>query len=205
MTEHLRAVVVAFDGLVADTLNVRAQAIADALTSEGIATSVEDIVEHVVGHSLEETVEYVLNQHAAYHRLSFDHTTRDLAVLRARRSYTAVIALGLPLQPHALTWFTRHTKNGVRIILRADSARNNVEGLLQLSGIEDSICFARCADDLPRVRGLSTTVNSWNVIMQRLNVMQIMPTACRAIEISPSAAKIAQTVISDVVLASTLS
>lgn len=205
MTELLRAVVVAFDGLVADTLGARAQAIADALTSEGTPTTIEAISAQVAGYSLEETIEHVLQQHALHHGQSLNYTTRDLAVLRARRSYSAIISLGLPLQPNAIAWIVGRAASGVKVILRADSAREDVERLLQLSELGDTIAFARCSDDLPRVRGLTTTETAWNVIMQRLGVMQITPSVCRAIELSQSAAKIAQTRIFDVVLASTLS
>jgi len=203
--EKLRAIIVAFDGLVADTLGARAQAIADALTSEGTPISADAIAEHVPGQSLEETIEHVLRHHAAQRGGTIDHTTRDLAVLRARRSYSAIIALGLPLQATATAWIVKHASNGVKVILRADSARADVENMLRLSGFSDSIAFARCADDLPRLRGLSTTESAWRAIVHRLGVMPITPSDCRAVEISQSAAKIAQTLISDVVLASTLS
>ncbi len=204
MTETLRAVVLAFDGLVADTLGARAQAIADALTSEGTPTTAEVIAQHVAGHSLEETIEHVLQQRASHRGLSFDYTTRDLAVLRARRSFSAIISLGLPLQPNAISWIADRAASGVKVILRADSARADVERLLQLSELGNTFAFSRCSDDLPRIRGLTTTQTGWNVILQRLGVMQLTSGNCRAIEVSQSAAKIAQTLISDVVLASIL-
>ncbi len=205
MRETLRAIIIAFDGLVADTLGARAQAIADALTSEGTPISAEAIAERVAGRSLEETIEHVLRHHAAQSGESIDHTTRDLAVLRARRSYSAIIALGLPLHAPATAWILNHAANGVKVILRADSARADVETMLRLSGFSDNIAFARCADDLPRLRGLSMTESGWSAIIHRLGAMQITPSACRAVEVAQSAAKIAQTLMSDVVLTSTLS
>ncbi len=198
MTDPPRALIVAFDGLIADTHVARTLAIGDALAAEGTPSDSEYVASLVLGRSLDETVEAVLHADAAARGAAVDHTTRDLTVLRARRAYSAMTAHGLPLRPDAVAWITAHAARGARVVLRADSARVDVELLLRLSGLADVVAFTRCADDLPHTRGESSVRSAWRAIAARCAALRLDLSACRALEPSAEGTAAAHAYVSDV-------
>ena len=198
MTDTPRALIVAFDGLVADTHAARTLAIVDALAAEGTPTDTGYVASLVLGRSLDETVETVLHADAATRNTAINHTTRDLTVLRARRTYSAMTVHGLPLQPGASAWIEAHTEHGTRVVLRADSARHDVELLLRLSGLGDVVAFTRCADDLPHTRGESSVRSAWRAIAARCATLRLDLSACRALEASGDGIAAARAYVADV-------
>ena len=197
-TNPPRALVVAFDGLIADTHAARTLAVVDALAAEGTPTDAVYVASLVLGRSLDETVEAVLHAKAATSGTSIDHTTRDLTVLRARRNYSAIAAHGLPLLPGANAWIAALAARDTRVVLRADSARVDVELLLRLSGLGDTVAFTRCADDLPYTRGESSVRSAWQAISARCTALGLDLRACRALEASAEGVAAAQAHVADV-------
>ena len=204
MNAQPAAIVVAFDGLVAETHAARTLAIIDALGAEGTPVDPAEIAPMVLGRSLDETVDAVLQADARTRGAFLDHTVRDLTVLRARRAYSAIVAHGLPFRVGAAAWIDEQVARGVRVVLRADSIRADVEPLLHLSGLGDVVTFTRCADDLPRTRGAGSTADAWRAISSRLLALRIDPASCGALEASAIGAEAARGHVDDVQVMSLL-
>ena len=198
------ATIIAFDGLVADTLAARARAVSDAVTAEIGPCSLDEGLSLVQGRSLDEAVEAAFVARAQTPAVEFDATLRDLAVLRARRSYTAMIAQGLPLRDGAADWIALRAASHGRVILRADSARRDVERLIAFTGLQDVVAFVRCADDLPRPLGASSPECAWAAIAGRLATQRVALDQCVALECSDVSAAVARKYLSDVLVIETL-
>ncbi len=198
------ATIVAFDGLVADTLAARALAVSDAVTAEVSPCSLDEGLSLVQGRSLDEAVEAALVAGADTAAVEFDATLRDLAVLRARRSYTAMVAQGLPLRDGAADWIALRAASHGRVILRADSARRDVERIIAFTGLQDVVAFVRCADDLPRTLGASSPECAWAAITSRLAAQRVALEQCVALECSAASAAVARKYLSDVSIIQTL-
>ena len=152
------------------------------------------------GRSLDEAVEAALGARVEVPAVEFDATLRDLAVLRARRSFTAMVAHGVPLRDGATDWIASRAASHGRIILRADSARRDVERLIAFTGLEDIVAFVRCADDLPRIFGASSPECAWSAIAGRLAAQRVALEQCVALECSDLSATVARKYLSDVLV-----
>ncbi len=191
------AIVVAFDGLVVDTRAARGLALSEAVSAEFAPCAIEEAMPLLAGRSLEEAIEAALPTQV-------DATTRDLTVLRARRAYSGMVQQGIPLQPDAASWLRARALAGERIVLRADSARREVERLLQLSGLDELLAFVRCADDLPRAIGVASLPQSWRAIAGRLEALRVAPERCVAYECDVVGAACARSFASTVQLVEAL-
>lgn len=181
------ALIIAFDGLVADTLPARALALSEAITAEWGPFGHEQAAALLPGRSMPEAVDAAL---AAFPDVASDHTLRDLATMRAQRRCTGAFAQGMPFAPAAIAWLTAQRERGTRLILRTDSTRRDVEPLLQLGALDLLFAAVRCADDLPRVPMITTLESSYRAIDARLSAMT--PGAHRtAIEPSPEGVAVA--------------
>ena len=161
----MHALIVAFDGLVADTLDLRADAIAATLGAEGIAVTPDRIRHALPGRALFETVELLLGP--------TDPTLADVVVLRAQQHISERMAQGVALTPNARVWIDVQQSAGARLVLRADSVRRDVERVLQLTDLEPAFTMVRCADDAPRIRGASTLDSAYGEITRRLDASRV--------------------------------
>jgi len=187
-----RATVIAFDGLVADTLPARALAVSEAVTAEvGVCSSGEGL-SLVQGRSLDEAVEFALRARVQSPAVEFDATVRDLAVLRARRSYSAMVAHGLSLHDGAIAWITARVASHGPVVLRADSVRRDVDQLLAFTELAEVVTFIRCSDDLPRSFAAASTECAWSAIVSRLAAKHVAPDECVAMECSERSAAVAR-------------
>ncbi|MEP6833173.1 MAG: hypothetical protein ABJB74_07245 [Gemmatimonas sp.] len=132
--------VVAFDGILVDTLEFRATAIVDALAAEGVVTNVRTVLFIVPSLSLPEAIRIAAK---ADH---VDETTLDLAVLRAERLIGDLGARGATLNL-AVCDRLRRAAAVTRIVVRADSRRREVEPLIALAELDSVVSFVRCSDD----------------------------------------------------------
>ncbi len=194
------ATIVAFDGLVADTRLARGLAVSEAVTAEFMTCSLAEALGLVEGRSLDEAVDAAFRAAQGSSSAPLDDTARDLAVLRARRGFGAMVSRGLSLRDGAAAWLAERASTHGRIVLRAESARRDVERLLAFSGIEDLAYFTRCADDLPRVRGGEAVDRSWQAIMARLAAQQVVGASCAAFEVSSRCADVAHRYAAEVTL-----
>lgn len=196
-----RVVIVAFDGIIADTLPPRAQALADAIAAEctGLDITVHAgdlpalLLPLLPGRTLSECVAAAVNalpvlQHA---RLRDDLTLHDLIALRAQNAWATAVAHGIPLREGVAARMAGMVSQGVRIVMRSDSQRREVEPLLRLANLEDSTLFLRCADDLPRRVGVTSLQASFEAIDARLDRQRLSREQRDAVEVSDGTAAFA--------------
>lgn len=132
--------VVAFDGVLFDTLPNRATAVVDAFAAEGIGVSRDTISGLLPARSISEAVRLAA---ASAHA---DETAIDLAVLRAERAMSEFGLHGGVLNA-ALADRLRRAAAVTRIVVRADSNRREVDALLALADLSATVSFTCCADD----------------------------------------------------------
>ena len=133
--------VIAFDGILFDTLDFRASAVVEALSAEGVVTSKQHVLSILPSHSLAEAVRAAAaNSHA-------DQTTLDLAALRAERAIGELGSRGAVLNV-TMRDRLRRAAAVTRIVVRADSRRLEVEELLRLAELDSVVSLLRCSDDL---------------------------------------------------------
>ncbi|MBA3919399.1 MAG: hypothetical protein C0516_12535 [Gemmatimonas sp.] len=161
------ALILAFDGVLFDTLPARAAALHEALAAEGMPIA-EDLVRVALpGRAMAEALQQI-------DPTPQDFTRHDLVLLRAQRLYAGIIAHGVPLLPEGLGALHKAVAAGHRVVLRSDSERRHVEPLLALSGLETQVSLLRCSDDPPRGAGRSFD-RSWQHIDERLQRLGIAP------------------------------
>lgn len=149
--------VLAFDGVLFDTLEARALVVRDALTAHGLHPAAEHVRDAVAGRTLAEAVRWVVLQSRgdqldgtardeASRRSSFDETSLDIASLHASQMYTALAARGFAVHVPARELLLRAASTS-RIVVRADSRRREVDALLAMAGLENAVSMSRCSDD----------------------------------------------------------
>ncbi len=200
-----RVTIVAFDGIVADTIPRRATALAtalaDAITAEGASLQIDVRMHDILpplrawlpGRTFSEAVAVAMEQLPALQHdgIREDVTVRDLIALRAQRAWSEMASHGIPLRDGVQSWLQSALGRGLRMVLRSDSHRREVEPVLRLAGLEDSMLFLRCADDLPRVPRVSTLQASYEAIDVRLDRQRLPRTQRDVVEADDGAAAIA--------------
>jgi beta-phosphoglucomutase-like phosphatase (HAD superfamily) len=172
------ALIVAFDGVLADTLPLRAQTLADAAGAEFHPRAVDAALAVLPGLTFAEAAMALFPAEA-----SSDPTLPELVALRAQRAYRHLAQHGVPFRAEVIRALQEASERGVRVVVRADSERADVEPLLAMAGLEHQTAFVRCSDDLPRGPEPSL-VRSWRAIDTRLDRMQQPVTARTAWETS---------------------
>ncbi len=196
-----RVTIVAFDGIVANTLPLRTTALADAIAFEcvtlGLSVHAHDLFPLLLpllpGRTFNETMAVAVAGLPAlqHEQIRDDLTLHDLITMRAQRAWSAMVAHGVPLHDGVLSRLQAHVGRGLRIVLRSDSQRREVEPLLRLAGLEDSMLFLRCADDLPRLAGVSSWRASYEAIDARLDRHQLPHAQRIAVEVNAEKATFA--------------
>ncbi len=159
----MNALIIAFDGLLAETLGVRTDAVLEALRGEHIEPERALVAAALPGRTLHEEIRRV--------SASTDETLLDLLTLRAQALLSARIAQGIAIAPNAQAFLARTRAAGTRLVLRSDSARRDVERVLALGDLESTFAFVRCADDLSAVSGGSSLERSYIAITRRLDAL----------------------------------
>ena len=201
-----RVTVVAFDGIIADTLPSRAKALADALADAlaqecalpGITADAHEVSALLIplllpvlpGRTFDETIAVAVDTIPAlqHERIRHDLTMHDLIALRAQRTWSATAAHGVPLCDGMHSRWHTAVARGNRLVVRSDSQRRDVEPLLRLAGLDDSMLLLRCADDQPRRAGVSSLQASYDAIDARLERLRIPWTQRDAVEVPGGAA-----------------
>ncbi len=196
-----RVTIIAFDGIVADTIPLRASALAEAITLEcaslGIDVGARDILPllHALlpGRTFSEAMTVATEQVTAlqHERIRHDVTLHDIIALRAQRAWSAMASHGVPLRDGVLSHLDAAVSRGLRIVLRTDSQRREVEPVLRLANLEDSMIFIRCADDLPRMQGASMLRASYEAIDARLERLRVPRVQRSAVEANGETATLA--------------
>ena len=139
--------VIAFDGVLFDTLDARAMIVSDALAAEGLALNTERVRQAITGRTFSEAIRFlapVARPDEANPNL--DETSLDVAIVRAHQAFAALAARGFSLNISARDALLS-AASVTRVVLRADSRRRDVDALLALSGLDSAVSHIRCSDD----------------------------------------------------------
>lgn len=153
--------VIAFDGVLFDTLGARARAVCDALGHDVDELSMTTLCATVAGQSISEAVRALAAQNGTSVRNTgtIDETALDIACLRAELGFANVAVNGFALNMQARTLLQRAAAT-TRIVIRADSKRRQVDNLLELAELTTVAAFVRCSDDYSPVRHLDATATT---------------------------------------------
>jgi beta-phosphoglucomutase-like phosphatase (HAD superfamily) len=136
------AVLLDWEGLLADTGSSRREALALALAAEGVALDDATYEDRCVGRSLRSVVASALGWRA------HDDTLVELVTLRAQRELAARIAQGFVVAPEVVRFVERaHLRAPVVIVTAA--GRDETDAALRLTGLRDSFSVIVTADDVP--------------------------------------------------------
>lgn len=180
------ALIIAFDGVLADTLPLRAHALTDAAAAEFSPRAPEHAAAVIAGRTMLEASLALFPHEAAT-----DPTLPELVALRAQRGFRHLVQHGVALRAGVVQDLREAAAAGTRVIVRADSERRDVEPLLAMAGLEHLVNLLRCSDDAPRTHGASLR-RSWLVIAERLGGMSLPMTDCRVIEATEESAQVAR-------------
>jgi beta-phosphoglucomutase-like phosphatase (HAD superfamily) len=164
-------VIVAFDGVLASTLDARTDAIMEAAGDRraGAHAAAPDPVPDrtsvralIPGRTLHEVLRLILP--------AADELALDLFTMRAQQLVHARLAHGLVISSGIRALIDRARAAGTPVVLRSDSSRRDVEPVLALTALEVAFTFLRCADDpAGNVRGAPAIVSSYADIARRLD------------------------------------
>ena len=160
----MTARIVACDGLVFDTLALRANAIIDACRTHDINLEASVVAATIAGQSFAESTRALVK--------SDDIALIDLIAMRAQRAFRERVAHGVDMPAGAHAWLRLRARAGVRMVLRSDSERADVEAMLRVSEVDMLFTFVRCADDEPRLLNVSSIESSYRAIASRLDALR---------------------------------
>lgn len=158
---HRRALVVAFDDVLADTASARRDALGEALLADGMTVPPLQLAEACDGQT------FVMALRAARARAGADagdHTAVALAAARADRAFAARFRRSTLLQPGAGA-FVRAAAALVPLALVAWTARRDVALTLELAGLDATFSCVITADDAPDE---APTDVRWRLAAERL-------------------------------------
>lgn len=194
------ATIVAFDGVIADTLDTRASVLDDALAavSEQLQLRLDrqaiDSRQVVAGRTFAEAARDLLS--ALPMGFTDDapplETLVDLVAADAGRRYANALSDGISLCPGAGVLLAALASSG-KVIARADSPRRDVDAMLSLAGLDGGFTFVRCSDDAPREIGASSLRSSWIAIDRRLTASGVASENRTAVEVDERAMAAART------------
>lgn len=175
--------ILAFDGPLLETLELRAASILDALREFAVDVVPSDVRALLPGRTLDEVIERCAPQS--------DDTMRDLMHLHATRLVSRRMAMGVASAPHAIDSVKALHATGTQLVVRADSTRADAEHLLGMAGLESVVRFLHCADDVPFRNDASALERSYAAIMTRLPRLGTVD-QCSALECDERAAVVAR-------------
>jgi len=136
------AVLLDWEGLLADTGTSRREALALALAAEGVALDDATYEDRCVGRSLRSIVESVLGWRAQ------DDTLVELVTHRAQRELVARLAQGFVVAPEVVR-FVEHAQLRGPVVIVTAAGRDETDAALRLTGLRDSFSVIVTADDVP--------------------------------------------------------
>lgn len=160
----MNVLVLAFDGVIADTITARATALVETLATHDIEARAADVVAALPGRTLHEALRDVLHARLAD---GLDETLLDVMTMQAQQRCAQRMLQGVAIAP-ALTDVVRQLQvHGTAVVVRSDSLRREVEPTLALTGVLGEFRMVRCADDPSRVRGTTSLERSYAEILRR--------------------------------------
>lgn len=163
------AVLLEWEGVLADTWSARRDALRVALAAEGIAHRVADHDDQLRGVAVPVAVRVVLR-----HLGIVDPVLAELLALRATRTFAQALATGLVVDPAAVAFVRRvHPRHRIAIVTRA--TRDETALVLRLAGLGDAVSTMTCADD---VEGDAPSVHAYARALGQLG--RVRPLEARA-------------------------
>lgn len=161
----MKLLVLAFDGLIADTISVRAAAIVETLARHDLVVSIEHVVSALPGRTVHEAMRAVVRPPLVG---APDETLLDVLTIQAQQRCAQRLLQGVAIGP-ALTDVVRHLQmRGTAVVVRSDSPRRDVEQTLALVGGVGEVRMLRCADDPGGERGATSLERSYSEILRRM-------------------------------------
>lgn len=132
------------EGVLVETLPLRAAALSAALAEDGIQLDPEEALEHSRGRAVRRAVA------AAAHeaRISYDIVAVDLAASRAERIFAGHAAAGGVMLAAGAVELVQRAQASARCALVARATRAEVDLLLRLAGLEDAFESIVSLDDV---------------------------------------------------------
>lgn len=137
------ALLLEWEGVLADTEGARREALVRALAEEGVRFDASWYDAACVGLDAPAAARAAL----ARARLA-DETLADLVAARATRAFSERLAQGVVLAPGAAA-FVRVAAAAARVAIVTRATRSETEVLLRLSELEPMVSTVVCADDAP--------------------------------------------------------
>ena len=136
------AVLLDWEGLLADTARDRCEAVALVLAAENVALDENAYDDRCAGRSLRSIVASALGPRGG------DHTLVELVTLRAQRELAARLAQGFVVAPDVVR-FLEHAQLRAPVVVVTAAGRDETDAALRLAGLRDSFSAIVTADDLP--------------------------------------------------------
>jgi HAD superfamily hydrolase (TIGR01509 family) len=138
----LQAVLLEFEGVIADTRDARRSALTASLADEGIVLTDAEYAEHCLSMPVRAAARAAL----ALRGIRGDETRVDLATLRAERRFADVVETGVSLIDGAVALIgSLHGHTRLGIVTRA--SRKEIEPALALAGVDHAFEFVIADDD----------------------------------------------------------
>jgi beta-phosphoglucomutase-like phosphatase (HAD superfamily) len=138
----LDAVLLEWEGVLADTASARRDALARALSAEGIALDTAACSTLRDDEWPDDAVASVLAQLGRA-----DPTLAELVALRATRAFAERLGQGFVLLPGARE-FVERAQVAARVAIVTGAMRAETEFMLRLAGLEDAVSTIVCSDDV---------------------------------------------------------
>ena len=142
---HLQAVVLDFDGVIADTEPLHYQACREVLAPLGITLTWEEYAERYIGIADRE----VFGRVAKRHGLALDPDLTDTLLARKAKVLRRVFVDARSLFPGVAEVMTRWSEV-VPLAIASGALRGEIEGVLRAAGIAGTVSVIVAADDVPR-------------------------------------------------------
>jgi len=136
------AVLLEWDGVLADTGAARLDALLRALADEGVAWSIEAHDEHCAGLDVHRAASVAVERTGGD-----DPALVDLVVLRASRAFTERLARGVTLAPGAAEFLTA-AEPRARLAIVSRATRAETDLFLRLSSLDGLMACVFTADDV---------------------------------------------------------
>ena len=136
------AVLLEFDGVIADTRGARRSALLDALEGDGIRLDDLEYLERCAAMPVRSSVRAAF----ALRKLSRDETAIELAAVRAEQSFAAATATGLSLAPGARALIDA-LQSQTRLAIVSFAMRSEIDAVLALAQLDHAFEFIVAGDD----------------------------------------------------------
>lgn len=142
---RLQAVVLDFDGVIADTEPLHYRACRQVLAPLGITLTWEEYADRYIGMADRD----VLAQLSGRHDLGLDADTTNSLLARKAAVLRRVLAEAPPLFP-GVAELMRRWSEVVPLAIASGALRDEIESVLRTAGIADTVYAIVAADDVPR-------------------------------------------------------